>query len=59
MSSLGDDDAEHFLLQLGPHALLGSAFVALAAAGIDVIACREDRSDIEDAFVALTTEDEA
>ncbi len=59
VSSLGDDDAEHFLLQLGPHALLGSAFVALASAGIDVIACREDRSDIEDAFVALTTEEGA
>ncbi len=53
---LGDDDAEHFLLKLGPHALLGSAFVALAAAGIDVVACREDSSDIEDAFVALTEE---
>ena len=54
---VGDgDDAEHFLLKLGPHALLGSAFVALAAAGIDVVACREDRSDIEDAFVALTEE---
>jgi ABC-2 type transport system ATP-binding protein len=52
----GDDDAEHFLLLLGEHALLGSAFVALAAAGIDVVACREDRSDIEDAFVALTAE---
>jgi ABC-2 type transport system ATP-binding protein len=55
---MGDDDAEHFLLTLGPHALLGSAFVALAAAGIDVIACREDRSDIEEAFVALTEDPE-
>jgi ABC-2 type transport system ATP-binding protein len=52
----GGDDAEHFLLMLHQHALLGSAFVALAAAGIDVIACREDRSDIEEAFVALTEE---
>ncbi len=51
---VGEDDAEHFLLMLHQHALLGSAFVALASAGIDVVACREDRSDIEEAFVALT-----
>ena len=50
----GDGDSEHFLLTLSRHTLLGSAFVALASARIDVVACREDRSDIEEAFVALT-----
>ena len=55
----GDADSEHFLLDLSRNTLLGSAFVALAAARIDVVACREDRSDIEDAFVALTEEREA
>jgi ABC-2 type transport system ATP-binding protein len=55
----GDAESEHFLLDLSRNTLLGSAFVALAAARIDVVACREDRSDIEDAFVALTEEPEA
>jgi ABC-type multidrug transport system ATPase subunit len=50
----GDGDSEHFHLELSRHTLLGSAFVALASARIDVVACREDRSDIEEAFVALT-----
>ena len=55
----GDAESEHFLLDLSRNTLLGSAFVALAAARIDVVACREDRSDIEDAFVALTEEPQA
>jgi ABC-2 type transport system ATP-binding protein len=55
----GDPDSEHFLLDLSRNTLLGSAFVALAAARIDVVACREDRSEIEDAFVALTERPEA
>jgi ABC-2 type transport system ATP-binding protein len=53
----GDGDSEHFHLTLSRHTLLGSAFVALASARIDVVACREDRSDIEEAFVALTSGD--
>jgi len=57
VSLAGDGDSEHFLLTLTRHTLLGSAFVALAAARIDVVACRENRSDIEEAFVALTEEE--
>ena len=36
--------------------MLGAAIAALAAAGLAVLACREERSEIEAAFLCLTTE---
>ena len=35
---------------------LGAAIAALADGGVDVLACRQERSEIEEAFLALTGE---
>ena len=47
-------DGEHFRLEPGAGVPLGAAIAALAAGGIDVLACRQERSEIEEAFLALT-----
>jgi ABC-2 type transport system ATP-binding protein len=49
-----DDGAEHHLLVLHEHALVGDAIAALSLSGIQVIACREERSQVEAAFLSLT-----
>ena len=46
-------DGEHFRLQPGADVPLGAAIAALAAGGVDVLACRQERSEIEEAFFAL------
>ena len=43
----------HFLLALDPDTVLGDALNELTAAGCGVISVREDRSGIEEAFLAL------
>jgi ABC-2 type transport system ATP-binding protein len=54
----GESDGEHFLLALRDDVVLGHAIAALQAAGLAVLTCREERSEIEAAFLFLTTEDE-
>jgi ABC-2 type transport system ATP-binding protein len=49
-----DGDGEHLLLVLQGDAVLGDAIATLANAGIKVVACREERSGIEEAFLRLT-----
>jgi ABC-2 type transport system ATP-binding protein len=46
--------AEHFVLALEEGVILGDALAALTAAGIQVLACREERSNVEEAFLRLT-----
>ena len=46
----------HFLLAPGPRVVLGSAIAALAENGFEVIACRHERAEVEEAFLALTEE---
>ena len=48
------DQSEHFLLSLEEDTVLGEALGALIGARFEVLACRQERSEIEDAFVALT-----
>lgn len=48
------DDAEHYRLALADGVVLGDALAALALGGVHVLACREERSEIEEAFLALT-----
>jgi len=48
------EDGEHLLLVLQADAVLGDAIATLANAGIRVVACREERSGIEEAFLRLT-----
>jgi ABC-2 type transport system ATP-binding protein len=48
--------SEHHVVALSERAVLGDAIAALAGAGIQVLACRQERSEIEEAFLALTQE---
>jgi ABC-type multidrug transport system ATPase subunit len=47
-------DGEHFRLEPLSGIPLGAAIAALADGGIDVLACRQERSELEEAFLALT-----
>ena len=47
-------EADRYVLDLEHETLLGEALAALTAAGFPIVACRPDRSEIEEAFVALT-----
>jgi hypothetical protein len=49
-----DSQGRNCLLDLEAGAVLGDAIAALTAVGIRVLACREDRSGIESAFLNLT-----
>jgi ABC-type multidrug transport system ATPase subunit len=48
------DEGEHLLLVLQGDAILGDVIATLANDGIRVLACREERSEIEQAFLKLT-----
>jgi ABC-type multidrug transport system ATPase subunit len=48
------DEADSCILSLGGDAVLGDAVAALAAGGVQVVACHEERSEIESAFLRLT-----
>jgi ABC-2 type transport system ATP-binding protein len=45
---------EHFVLALADDAVLGEAIAALTATDVNVLTCREERSEIEEAFLHLT-----
>jgi ABC-2 type transport system ATP-binding protein len=51
-----DSDGEHFLVALRDEVVQGRAIAALDGAGLQVLTCREERSEIEAAFLFLTTE---
>jgi ABC-2 type transport system ATP-binding protein len=48
------EDPAHWVLELADEVVLGDALAALTAAGVQVLSCREERSEIEEAFVLLT-----
>jgi ABC-type multidrug transport system ATPase subunit len=48
-----DGDPSHMLLTLRPGASLGAAISVLVAAGVNLIACREERPAIDASFLAL------
>jgi ABC-2 type transport system ATP-binding protein len=48
----------HYTMSLRDGVILGDALNALTAAGIQVLACREERSEIEEAFLSLMRADE-
>jgi ABC-2 type transport system ATP-binding protein len=53
----GDSDdpaAEYYTLTLAEGVVLGEVLASLTGAGVDVLACREERSEIEEAFLSLT-----
>jgi ABC-2 type transport system ATP-binding protein len=50
-----EDDREHFRLELGRQAVLGDVLGAIAAAGASVLDCAQQRSELEESFLRLTT----
>ena len=54
IEAVGDPKAESYLLALAEGAVLGDAIASLSRADFKVIACREERSEIEDAFLEFT-----
>jgi hypothetical protein len=55
ISSLGDGEGRDYLLALEEPVVLGRAIAAIASAHVDVLACRQEQSDIEEAFLQLTS----
>jgi ABC-2 type transport system ATP-binding protein len=53
IAAVDEGDPEDFLLHLAEDAVLGEVLAALTAGGIDVIGCREERSEIENAYLNL------
>jgi ABC-2 type transport system ATP-binding protein len=54
ISPVSEPDGEHYRLALREGAVLGEALASLTASRIHVLACREERSEIELAFLRLT-----
>jgi ABC-2 type transport system ATP-binding protein len=53
---VGESSSEHYVLALADEVVLGDALAALSQASIGVLTCREERSEIEQAFLALAGE---
>jgi ABC-2 type transport system ATP-binding protein len=58
LENVGDDASEHYVLALEEHAVLGDALARLTGAQISVLTCREERSEIEEAFLKLAVASE-
>ena len=56
VTPVAGDDPEHFILEPEADRDLGEAIAALAQAGFAVLACRQEYSEVEEAFLALTAE---
>ncbi len=57
IAASGDGNPEDFLLHLAERAVLGGVLAALTARGVDVLGCREERSEIENAYLNLAGSD--
>ena len=56
LKRLRDPDSRHYVLALGEDAVLGEVLATLTHAGIGVLSCHEERSEIEEAFLLLVEE---
>jgi ABC-2 type transport system ATP-binding protein len=56
LTAAGQGESPDYLLVLGENAVLGDALASLSLAKVQVLSCREERSEIEEAFLSLTTE---
>jgi hypothetical protein len=54
LTAVGQGGSPDFLLVLGENIVLGDALASLASAKVQVLSCREERSEIEEAFLSLT-----
>jgi ABC-2 type transport system ATP-binding protein len=52
-AEMGGNGSGHLTIQLHADVILGDALAALTAADLQVLACREERSEIEEAFLSL------
>lgn len=52
-------DGDHVLIALEEEVVLGDALAALVIQDIDVLACRQERSELEEAFLELTRQEVA
>ena len=53
IAALDDGEPDDFLLHLSEEAVLGQVLASLTAVGVDVLGCREERSEIENAYLNL------
>jgi ABC-2 type transport system ATP-binding protein len=56
VTASGGQSSEHYVLTLSDGVTLGDALAALVGSGVEVLACRQERSEIEEAFLSLTRE---
>jgi ABC-2 type transport system ATP-binding protein len=49
----GESGSGHYVLALADAVVLGDALAVLSQAGISVLTCREERSEIEEAFLSI------
>ncbi len=56
LTAAGQGESPDYLLVLAENVVLGDALESLASAKVQVLSCREERSEIEEAFLSLTTE---
>ena len=55
ITSSNNEDYEHeYLLELSEGAVLGEALALLTAEGVQVLSCRDERPELEEAFIQLT-----
>jgi hypothetical protein len=54
ISAVADGGGEDFVLSLSKDSALGDALRSLLDANVQIYACREEQSQIEDAFIRLT-----
>jgi ABC-2 type transport system ATP-binding protein len=59
LAQVGDDDSDHYVLSLAEGVILGDALGAIAATGVRVLSCQEERSEIEEAFLLLVEDGSA
>jgi len=50
-----EGDSDHVVLELADGVTIGRALATLADSDVDVLSCREERSEIEEAFLSLTS----
>ncbi len=54
LSQVGNGESEHYVLMLEDGVVLSDALASLAAVDVKVVSCRDERSEIEEAFLLLT-----
>ncbi|MDP8908473.1 MAG: ABC transporter ATP-binding protein [Chloroflexota bacterium] len=56
LTQIGEEESGHYALLLASGVVLGDALGSLAAGGIRLLSCQEERSEIEEAFLLLVEE---